>query len=402
VTDGTAIPPSPPPRAAWRALPAGIWAMGFGSMFMDISSEMTHSVLPMFMANVLGTSMVAIGIVEGVAEASAAITKVFSGAISDRLRQRKLPMILGYALSAVTKPVFPLANAIGWVFTARFADRVGKGMRGSPRDALLAEIAPPGLRGAAFGLRQGLDSLGALLGPLLAFGLLAWFADDIAAVMWVAVVPAFIAVAILVRYVREPRRAAGTAVATRGPSLVAIGRLPARYWRVVLLGAVFALARFSEAFLVLRAQDVGLSLASVPLIMVVMNAAYTGLAYPAGAAADRVSAKSLLLAGLALLIAADLVLASAASGGAVFTGAALWGLHLALTQGLLSKLVADTSPPELRGTAFGVFNLASGVALLLASVIAGALWSGAGAPFTFLAGAAFAATAALALLLHRR
>jgi MFS family permease len=395
----------PPPLvgapAAFRGLPPGIWALGLGSLLMDTSSELIHSLLPAFMATVLGASMVTIGLVEGVAEATAAIAKVFSGALSDYLGKRKLLLIVGYGLAALTKPVFPLATSMGWVFTARFVDRVGKGIRGAPRDALVADIAPQELRGSAYGLRQALDSIGAFVGPLLAVAFMMWLANDIRSVMWVAVVPAFGAVVLLALYVREPARAHASAGAGTPLTVAAAGRLPRRYWLVVLLGAVFTLARFSEAFLLLRAQDVGLALGYVPLVLIVMNVFYAGLAYPAGATADRVSPRGLLLAGLTLLIAADLVLAVAAGPPLALAGAALWGAHMALTQGLLSKLVADTAPAELRGTAFGLFNLVSGGALLLASVIAGALWSALGAPATFLAGAAFAAAAAIGLLAYR-
>jgi MFS family permease len=376
--------------------------MGFGSLFMDVSSEMIHSLLPIFMVSVLGASMVTVGVIEGIAEATAAVLKVFSGTLSDYLGKRKFLMILGYGLAAFTKPIFPLATSVGWVFTGRFVDRIGKGIRGAPRDALVADITPEGSRGAAYGLRQALDSVGALLGPLLAVVFMIWLADDIRAVMWMAVVPAFIAVALLVIYVREPENGHASGQARAPLTFADARRLPLRYWLVVLLGAVFALARFSEAFLVLRAQDVGLALGYVPLVMVVMNVFYAGAAYPAGAAADRFSQRSLLLIGLALLIGADVVLAAARDALTVFGGAALWGLHMAFTQGLLSKLVADTVPAELRGTAFGIFNLVSGGALLLASVIAGALWSAIGPPATFLAGAGFAAVAAIGLLTLRR
>jgi MFS family permease len=383
-----------------RALPLGIWALGFGSMFMDISSELIHSLLPVFMVTTLGASMVTIGILEGVAEATAAITKVFSGALSDYLGKRKFLLVSGYALATLTKPIFPLATSISWVFGARFVDRVGKGIRGAPRDALVADISPPQLRGAAYGLRQALDSIGALLGPLLAVGCMIWFANDIRAVLWVAVLPAAIAVALLVVFVREPERGAPGRAATVPLHPVEIRRLPLRYWLVVFLGGIFTLARFSEAFLVLRAQDVGLSLSLVPLVMIVMNIFYAGVAYPAGAASDRVRPRTLLLIGLAFLIAADLLLATATTPLAALVGAALWGLHMAFTQGLFAKLVADNAPAELRGTAFGVFNLVSGGALLLASVIAGALWSAWGAAATFGVGGVFAASTALGLLLY--
>jgi MFS family permease len=380
------------------ALPGGIWALGFGSLFMDVSSELIHSLLPVFMVVVLGTSMVVIGVIEGVAEATAAVAKIFSGALSDYLRKRKSLLVLGYGLAALTKPMFPLAPSIAWVFAARFLDRVGKGIRGAPRDALVADMTPPELRGAAYGLRQALDAAGALLGPLLAVAFMAWFADDIRAVMWIAVVPAVITVALLVIYVREPERDRSGAGAPASLTVADARRLPPRYWLVVLLGAVFTLARFSEAFLVLRARDVGLDLGYVPVVLIVMSAFFAGAAYPAGVVADHANPRTLLLVGLAMLIAADVALALAGSPLLAFVGAGLWGLHMAFTQGLLAKLVADAAPVELRGTAFGMFNLVGGGALLSASVIAGALWSAHGAAATFLAGAGFAAVAATLVL----
>jgi MFS family permease len=393
---------TPPARATWRTLPAEIWILGVGSLFMDISSELIHSLLPIFMVTILGASMVEVGIIEGVAEATAAIVKMFSGALSDYLGKRKFLVVLGYALGAFTKPIFPLAPSVSWVFAARFIDRVGKGIRGAPRDALVADITPRQMRGAAYGLRQALDSSGALLGPALAAAFMLWFANDLRAVMWLAVVPAFVTVALLLLYVREPDRSRTEGVSSTPLTLAEARRLPLRYWLVVLMGAVFTLARFSEAFLVLRARDVGLEFAYVPLVMIVMNAFYAGAAYPAGAAADRISRRGLLFFGLVLLIAADVLLALAATPLVVFAGAALWGLHMALTQGLLSKLVADAAPAALVGTGFGIFNLVTGAALLLASTIAGSLWSAWGAAATFLAGAVFAAVAAIGLVVAPR
>lgn len=385
-----------------RKLPAGIWALGFVSLLMDTSSELVHSLLPVFMVTVLGASMTTIGFIEGVAEATAAVTKVFSGVLSDYLGRRKLLAVFGYGLAALTKPVFPLATTIGWVFAARFVDRIGKGIRGAPRDALVADIAPAGVRGAAYGLRQSLDSVGAFIGPLLALGLMAWFANDIHAVLWVAVIPAFLAVALLVFGVSEPGHAEGHTGMRMPVTLSEIKKLSLRFWLVVLLGAVFTLARFSEAFLILRAQDVGLALGYVPMVLIVMNIVYAATAYPAGAASDRFSPRTTLVWGLGILVVADIILAMATSPLTALAGAALWGLHMGFTQGLLAKLVADNVPAALRGTAFGIFNLVSGVALLLASVIAGALWSTFGAPATFLAGAVFAALPMFSLLVSRK
>jgi MFS family permease len=389
--------PSAARSVAWCDLPNGVWVLGLASLCMDISSELIHSLLPIFMVMALGASMLTVGIVEGVAEATAALMKVFSGALSDYLGKRKPLLVFGYALAALSKPMFPLAGSVAWVAAARFIDRVGKGIRVAPRDALVAELTPQAHRGAAYGLRQALDSVGALIGPLLAVVLMFWFANDIRGAMWIAVLPAFLTVALLVAFVREPERTPAQAAAGQALSWPDAKRLPRRYWLIVLLGAVFTLARFSEAFLLLRGPDVGLQIGHVPLVMVVMNLFYAGAAYPAGAAADRIGARTLLLWGLALLIAADVVLALAATPWFVFAGAALWGLHMALTQGLLSKLVADSAPELLLGTAFGIFNLAGGVALLLASVIAGSLWSTFGAPATFAAGAVFAALAGVGL-----
>ncbi|MAG57081.1 MAG: MFS transporter [Planctomycetes bacterium] len=390
-----------PTAAGVRALPGGIWAIGFVSLFMDISSELIHSLLPVFMVTSLGASMITVGLVEGIAEATAAIVKVFSGAISDYLRKRKLLAGIGYGLGAITKPIFPLADTVGWVFTGRFIDRIGKGIRGAPRDALVADLAPRELRGAAYGLRQSLDSVGSFVGPLLALALMAWLACEIRTVLWIGVIPAFAAVALLMFWVREPERTKKESGGRSALTIADVRRLPLRYWLVVSLGAVFTLARFSEAFLLLRAADVGLALAYVPLMLVVMNVVYALTAYPAGVAADRLNQRALLIVGLTMLVAADLVLAVNTSRLTVLIGAALWGLHMGLTQGVFAKLVADSGPAELRGTAFGIFNLVGGGAVLLASVVAGALWSAFGAPATFLSGAGFATLAVLGLLAYR-
>ena len=386
------------PRPATRALPGDVWALGFVSLLMDASSELVHSLLPIFMVSVLGAGMLTVGLLEGIAEATASVAKIFSGTLSDRWQRRKPLVVLGYGLSALSKPAFPLATVIGWVFAARFIDRVGKGIRGAPRDALVADITPPHLRGAAFGLRQALDSVGAVVGPALAMALMWSLANDIRAVLWFAVVPAVLAVALLTVAVREPERAA-LAVAARAPaSLPDMGTLPRRYWLVVGLGIVFTLGRFSEAFLVLRAENVGMATGQVPLVMAVMSGLYAVGAYPSGVMADRFGGRTLMLAGLVVLVVADLVLARAATPVLTLAGAACWGLHMALTQGLFSKLVADVAPEHLRGTAFGVFYLMTGIATLFASVIAGALWSRVGPAATFYAGAMFAALAMTGLL----
>jgi MFS family permease len=382
-------------------IPRTVWALGFVSLFMDLSSELVHALLPVYMTAVLGASMVAVGVVEGIAEGTASIVRVFSGALSDRLRRRKPFAVLGYALGMLSKPLFPLAGSVGLVLAARFMDRVGKGIRGAPRDALIADVTPEGQRGAAFGLRQALDTIGAFIGPLAAIGLMFLFASDVRTVLWFAVIPAVLSVMVLVIWVREPR--AAPAPAPGNPlSASSLGKLPLGYWAVVALGAVLTLARFSEAFLIIRAQDLGIALALVPMVLVVMNLAYTVIAYPAGLAADRGYRRALLVWGFLALIMADLVLAATANPVFLFVGILLWGAHMGLTQGLLAAMVADAAPAQLRGTAFGVFHLVSGVALLAASVLAGWLWSVYGAAYTFYAGAAFTALALAGFLIKRR
>ncbi|MCP8465699.1 MFS transporter [Pseudomonas sp. ZM23] len=378
-------------------IPGTVWALGFVSLFMDISSELLHSLLPLFLVGSLGLSMVTVGLIEGVAEASALIVKVFSGAISDFLGKRKGLVLFGYGLAALSKPLFPLATTGETIFAARLLDRIGKGIRGAPRDALIADVSPPAIRGACFGLRQSMDTVGAFAGPLLAIALMLWLANDLPLVFWFACIPALIAVLAIVFFVKEPEHD-DKARQFRSPiHRDALRSFPARYWWVVGVGAVFTLARFSEAFLVLRAQDVGLPMAWTPLVMVVMSLLFLLSAYPVGWWSDRTDRVTLLGMGMMLLIAADLVLAWAGSTAALLCGVALWGLHMGFTQGLLATLIADTTPAELKGTAFGVFNLASGVAMLLASVLAGWLWQGLGASVTFFAGAGLAFAALLLL-----
>lgn len=383
-----------------RGLPASIWALGFVSLFMDMSSELVHALLPVFLVSGLGASMVTVGFIEGAAEATASIAKVFSGTLSDWLGKRKLLTVIGYGLAALTKPLFPLATTVDAVFAARFIDRVGKGIRGAPRDALVADIVPPEQRGAAYGLRQALDTAGAVAGPLLAVLFMSLLDDDIRAVFWVATAPALIAVLILVFAVREPAR--HEALKPNAPlRLALLKQFDHFYWGIVAVGAVLTLARFSEAFLVLRAQAAGLAVAYVPLVMVVMSGVYTLAAYPAGVLADRLDRRSLLALGFAVLIAADIVLARATTPVVVFAGVAFWGLHMGLTQGLLAALVADAAPASLRGSAFGIFNLVSGIVLLAASALAGWLWESHGPAATFYAGATITAGGLVGLLAFR-
>ncbi|MDH4652721.1 MULTISPECIES: MFS transporter [unclassified Pseudomonas] len=390
-----------PASATAHRIPRTVWVLGFVSLFMDLSSELVHSLLPLFLVGSLGASMLAVGLIEGLAEATALIVKVFSGALSDFLGKRKGLVLFGYGLAALTKPLFPLAASADQVLFARLLDRIGKGIRGAPRDALMADVSPVDIRGACFGLRQSMDTVGAFLGPLLAILLMILLAGDIALVLWFAVLPALISVALILFGVEEPdithpsRR-------LRSPIRFRAWRsFSPAYWWVVGLGALFSLARFSEAFLVLRARDAGLSTIWVPLVMVVMAAFYMLSAYPAGKLSDRIGPTGLLVFSLALLIVADLLLAGADNPTLLLAGVAFWGLHMGFSQGILAALVAETTPAELKGTAYGLFNLASGGALLVASTLAGWLWQSQGPASTFLAGAAFCVAALVVLALRR-
>lgn len=387
-----------PSKSPLSQIPASIWVLGFVSMLMDISSELVHSLLPVFMVSALGASAFAVGMIEGMAEATALIIKVFSGTLSDYLGKRKVLAVVGYGLGAVSKPLFAIASSVGMVFIARFMDRVGKGIRGAPRDALVADIAPPAVRGAAYGLRQSLDTVGAFTGPLLAIALMLLWQNDFRAVFWVAVAPGLLSVAVLLFGVREPERP--TNLRRINPiHWRELKRLSGVYWWVVAIGAVFTLARFSEAFLVLRAQQAGLPMAWVPLVLVAMNVVYALSAYPFGRLSDSMSHSRLLAWGLAVLIAADLILAFSGSLSLVFFGVALWGLHMGATQGLLATMVADAASADLRGTAFGFFNLLSGLTILMASTLAGLLWARLGPSFTFNAGALFCVLALAGMVL---
>jgi len=394
MTRHSANAPPAPPRLR---IPRTIWALGFVSLFTDLGSEMVHGLLPVLMAGTLGASALMIGLIEGAAEALVLVTKVFSGYFSDAIGRRKPLVLLGYGMAALAKPLFPLADSIATVTTARLLDRFGKGIRGAPRDALVGDLAPPSIRGACFGLRQSMDTIGAVLGPLLAVALLWAFADNIRTVLWFAVLPGLISIALLLTVVPEPndgeRRPARLPITRQG-----MAHLGAAFWGLVAVGGLISLARFSEAFLVLRASERGVPLTFIPLVLVVMSGAYMLSAYPAGRLSDRLPRTAVLAAGMAVLAVANIALALAEGYAMLFAGIALWGLHMGLTQGILASLIADVAPVEYRGTAFGVFSLVSGAGLLAASVLAGLLWDVVNPAATFVAGAVVAVIATVATL----
>jgi MFS family permease len=382
----------------WRAVPRPVWTLGFVSLLMDTSSEMVHAFLPVFLVSTLGASVLLVGLIEGIAEGTASVTKVFSGAISDWLGRRKLLVVIGYGLGALTKPVFAIARTPVEVLLARFVDRVGKGVRGAPRDALIADVTPDGVRGAAYGLRQALDTVGAFTGPLLGIALLTVLQGNMRLVFALAAVPGLLAVLLLLLGVEEPESGVGPAEGSARFRIRDLRGFDLAFWGVVAIGCVFSLSRFSEAFLVLRAKEVGLPLTLVPLVMIAMNAVYALVSTPAGGLSDRFDRRLMLAGGLAALIVADLVLAFWSSVTGALVGAGLWGLHMGLTQGLFGAMVADTAPARLRGTAFGLFHLVSGLTLLLASLLAGGLWEELGSPAPFVCGAGLSGLALIGLL----
>lgn len=378
-------------------LPRSVLALGFVSLFMDASSEMVHSLLPLFLVGSLGASPFAVGLIDGLAEAVVSTTKLFSGVISDWLGRRKPLLLIGYGLAAVSKPFFPLANGALMVLSARVLDRFGKGIRGAPRDALVADITPPALRGAAYGLRQSMDTAGAFIGPALAIALMALSGGDIRYVFSWAVLPAALSVLTILFFVREPKVVVDHPIRSFPLQRAAISRLSTRFWLIVVVGSVLTMARFSDAFLLLRGQGVGLSAQWTPLVLIVMNGVYAVSAYPFGIAADRYSRFRLLALSAAILVLAEGALCIP-NLSAVLMGAGLWGLHLGVSQGLLSALIADSAPNTLRGTAFGLYNVISGGVALCASVVAGLLWTFAGPWLAYGGGALFALIGVFACL----
>ena len=372
-------------------LPRNVWTLGFVSLLMDLSSEIYHALLPAFVTLTLGLPVTALGAIDGVAEATANITKLASGRLSDRSARRKPWVVAGYGLAALSKPLFPLAGSAATILAARFADRIGKGIRGAPRDAMMADETPPEIRGRAFGLRQSLDTVGALLAPLVAIALMAWCANDIRTVYWIAILPAGASFLLAWLALREPTQQ--LAALKPAPFFAGFRQLNKETRRLLAVGFLFGLARFSEGFLILKGIEVGFSETWSPLTLALFNLAYVALAYPAGALSDRMSPRALLLGGIAVLIAGNLVLAETDSVAGLVTGVVLWGAHMALTQGIFSRMIADTAPEHLRATSFGAFWFVSGIAGLLASLGAGMMWDRDGSATTFLTSATVAAAA---------
>ncbi|MDJ0867562.1 MAG: MFS transporter [Myxococcota bacterium] len=389
-----------------RRIPRNVWAASATSFLMDVSSEMVVNVLPLFLANVLGVRTVVIGLVEGLAEATASLLKVFSGSLSDRLGRRKPLAVAGYAISALAKPGFALATSWGGIAGARWADRVGKGVRTAPRDALVADAVGAGDRGLAFGLHRAADTGGAVVGLAIAIGVLALVergaatldADAFRTLVWVSLVPAVGAVAVLAFGVREVR--APVRVAAARPGLRGLGR---PFFAFLLVSALFDLGNFSDAFLVLRAQERGLGVTDILWVLVGFNLVYAVVSTPGGRLSDRIGRRAVIAAGWVWYAAVHLGFAGARSGGDVTVLFLLHGVYYGLTAGTAKALIADLVPERLRGSAYGSYFAVMGAIDLPASLLAGALWQGLGAwpgfgpaaPFVFSAGTALAAAALL-------
>lgn len=375
-------------------VPALVWVLGRVSLLTDISSEMILAVLPVYLGTVMGVSMATIGLIEGIAEATAAVMRVFAGAIGDRLGRYKAIVVFGYGLSALSKIVFPFAGSPAPIFAARIIDRVGKGLRTSPRDAMIARATHPSILGRAFGIRQSLDTLGAVFGPLLAIVILGVTHNDFQLLFWIAVAPGVLAVIVLTRAAEEPN--GGATPLQRIPLTRAdLARLGFAFWWIAAGAAFLTFGRGAKAFLVLRTEDVGVPLWLVPIAFVIMNTVYAATAYPVGGLSDRIDRRRLLAAGIVVLILSDVVLAMASGPWVGLLGVVLWGLHFGMTQGVLATLVVDSAPEPLRGTAFGAFSLLSGFALVASGALGGMVWDAWG-PSTLFWLATGAATLSLA------
>jgi MFS family permease len=363
--------------------------LGLVSLLMGASSYMIISILPVFLVTVLGATVTSVGWIEGIAEATNSVAKIFSGTLSDRLGRRKSLVVLGYALAAFVKPVFAVAGDVATILFARFADRLGKGLRDAPRDALIADELPVRTRGAGYGLRIALFTIGCVCGPLLASLILFASGDDFRLVFWIAVIPALLSVAVLVFGVAEVRQDNGDLTF----ALRDLRRMPALLWGTIAVATMLALARFSQAFLLLKAKQVGVDAAMVPLFMTLMGLVYGIAAFPCGALADRIDRRVQIRVGIGVLFGCYLVLATATDPWQAALGAALWGLQMGIIEGLMAAAISDAAPANLRGTAFGLYYFCTGLASLAASVAAGILWAQGGPALTFTIGAAVAVLA---------
>ncbi len=369
-------------------IPRTVWVLGFVSLLMDISSEMIHALLPLFMAGTLGASAIWIGLVEGIGEGTALIAKVFSGVVADRFGHKKRLVFAGYFLGVISKPVFALAGSMPVVLAARFFDRIGKGLRGAPRDAIVADVTDESIRGAAYGLRQSLDAAGAFVGPLLATLLLLLWTEDLRSIFWIALIPGAACLALILFGVEDNVTPTVNTKRIAWKDLKSV--MTPAFVQLVILGTLFSLARFSNAFIVLRAAAIGIEHAWIPMAVVLMNITFSLSSYPFGKLADKLNPMKLLALGMVLLALANLLFAYAENYRILAAGIVLFGMHLGATQGIFSTIISEIAPSEVRATAFGIFNFFSGLALLASGLVAGSLWEYMGAQYCFGGGVVFA------------
>lgn len=380
-------------------IPSTIWMLGLTSLFMDVSTEIVHSVMPIYLVTVLGASPMLVGAIDGVAEATASIMKVFSGALSDWVGRRKPLAIAGYGMAAITRPILPFASTVTEIFALRILDRIGKGVRVAPRDALVADHVRPEILGAAYGLRQGLDTIGALVGPIIAAIVLASSNNDFQWVFWVSCIPAALCVLIISLGVSEAARPADRPRPAFPLRPSQVRRLRGVFWGSMAIIMLLLIPRFSEGFLLLKAQQSGISVTWVPLLLAAVNLVAAPVSFPAGRLSDRIGRRHLVMSGFAVLVAAQLVLTVTDGPIGVLVGALFWGLHLGMTQGVLAAMIVDHAPADLRGTAFGVFHVASGLAVLVGSFGAGWIWDQLGSTTMFATAAAIGVAGLAALVI---
>lgn len=365
---------------------------------MKISSVIVFTLSPLFMTQVLGASIFAVGILEGILEVITLLARIFSGIISDYIHKRKSIIVVGYIFALISRPFLALATRMEDVFLGRAFDRIGNGLDATPRDALVGDLAPPQIKGACYGLRESLSRAGSFAGALLVMALLWLTEGNFSLVFWIGSIPTVLALMVLVIFVKDsPNQQAQHKKPTHKFKLKDLKKLPLPFWLILLLSGLFMLSNFSGAFLILRAEQTGLDLHLTSLVMIIQNLATAGTAYPVGYLSDKMGRRSMMGVGIVLIVCSDLLLAWGGSLYTILGGVLLWGAEIGITQSILAVFLADTCPQDLRGTGFGLFHFINGCCLLLANVFAGWIWHDVNPSAMFLASAVMASCSAFVL-----